>query len=226
MNELTVFNYGESPIRTMQQNGEIWWVLADVCKVLEISNSRDAASRLDDDEKDGVGITDTMGRQQTATVINEPGLYSLILRSNKPEAKAFKRWVTHEVIPAIRKNGAYKSNTTDKREIAELILSCKTAAAVKGILALYNVQPSPLPPFHVPQNANNSVSLFLKDSLSVNLTVNPCKEVYKTYTTFCSLNGLVPSTLANFSKEIHKQTGLTVLRHRVNGILVGFYQLR
>ena len=135
MNDLTIFNYGESPIRTMQQNGEIWWVLADVCEVLEISNSRDAASRLDDDEKDGVGITDTMGRQQTATVINEPGLYSLILRSNKPEAKAFKRWVTHEVIPAIRKNGAYKSNTTDKREIAELILSCKTAAAVKGILS-------------------------------------------------------------------------------------------
>ena len=225
MNELTVFNYGESPIRTMQQNGEIWWVLADVCKVLEIKNSRNVASRLDDDEK-GVYQMDTLGGAQNVNIINEPGLYSVILRSDKPEAKAFKRWVTHEVIPAIRKNGAYKSNTTDKREIAELILSCKTAAAVKGILALYNVQPSPLPPFHVPQNANNSVSLFLKDSLSVNLTVNPCKEVYKTYTTFCSLNGLVPSTLANFSKEIHKQTGLTVLRHRVNGILVGFYQLR
>lgn len=226
MNELTVFNYGESPIRTMQQNGEIWWVLADVCKVLEIKNSRDAASRLDEDEKNTVAISDGIPGNPNKIIINEPGLYSLILRSNKPEAKAFKRWVTHEVIPAIRKNGAYKSNTTDKREIAELILSCKTAAAVKGILALYNVQPSPLPPFHVPQNANNSVSLFLKDSLSVNLTVNPCKEVYKAYTTFCSLNGLVPSTLANFSKEIHKQTGLTVLRRRVNGILVGFYQLR
>lgn len=222
MNELTIFNYGESPIRTMQQNGEIWWVLADVCKVLEIKNTSKAAKQLDEDERSNFQL----GRQGTGWIINEPGLYSLILRSNKPEAKAFKRWVTHEVIPAIRKNGAYKSKTTDKREIAELILSCKTAAAVKGILALYNIQPSPLPPFHVPQNANNSVSLFLKDSLSVNLTVNPCKEVYKAYTTFCSLNGLVPSTLANFSKEIHKQTGLTVIRHRVNGILVGFYQLR
>ena len=224
MNELTVFNYGESPIRTMQQNGEIWWVLADVCKVLEIKNVTQAAQRLDEDERSMFDIGLKTG--SLVNFINEPGLYSLILRSNKPEAKAFKRWVTHEVIPAIRKYGAYKSNTTDKREIAELILSCKTAAAVKGILALYNVQPSPLPPFHVPQNANNSVSLFLKDSLSVNLTVNPCKEVYKAYTTFCSLNGLVPSTLANFSKEIHKQTGLTVIRHRVNGILVGFYQLR
>lgn len=115
MNELTVFNYGESPIRTMQQNGEIWWVLADVCKVLGIKNSRKAATQLDEDEKNTVTFSDGIPGNPNKTIINEPGLYSLILRSNKPEAKAFKRWVTHEVLPTIRKTGSYGN---EKMEIA------------------------------------------------------------------------------------------------------------
>lgn len=106
MNELQIFNYGEIPVRTVLMGGEPWWVLADVCRVLGIKNSRDVVNRLDPDEK-GVGQIDTPGGNQNMTIINESGLYKVILRSDKPEAKAFTRWVTHEVLPAIRKTGAY-----------------------------------------------------------------------------------------------------------------------
>lgn len=83
--------------------GEPWFVAADVCRALGLGNSRQTLSYLDDDEK-GVITSDTLGGKQEMSTINEPGLYSLILRSRKPEAKAFKRWITHEVI---RKTGGY-----------------------------------------------------------------------------------------------------------------------
>ena len=108
-NELQVFNSSEfGNVRVVQVDGEPWFVAADVCRALEISNSRDAVARLDDDEK-GVGSTDTLGGKQGMQIINEPGLYTLVLGSRKPEAKAFKRWVTHEVLPTIRKTGSYKT---------------------------------------------------------------------------------------------------------------------
>lgn len=106
MNELMRFDFGNKSLRTMLLNGEPWFVAKDVCDVLEIVNSRDAVARLDDDEK-GVVSTDTHGGDQILQVINEPGLYTLVLGSRKPEAKAFKRWITHEVIPEIRKTGTY-----------------------------------------------------------------------------------------------------------------------
>lgn len=93
--------------RTIMRDGEPWFVLADVCGALEIANPRDAAGRLDDDERDAVGITDTIGRSQQQTIINESGLYSLILTSRKDGAKRFKKWVTSEVLPSIRKTGGY-----------------------------------------------------------------------------------------------------------------------
>ena len=106
---MQVFNSSEfGNVRVVQVDGEPWFVAADVCRALEISNSRDAVARLDDDEK-GVGSTDTLGGKQGMQIINEPGLYTLVLGSRKPEAKAFKRWVTHEVLPTIRKTGSYKT---------------------------------------------------------------------------------------------------------------------
>ena len=96
--------FGE--IRTVVIDGEPWFVAVDVCRALEIVNSRDALSRIDEDEK-GVVLTDTPGGKQEVTTVNEPGLYSLVLGSRKPEAKVFKRWKTHEGIPSIRKNGGY-----------------------------------------------------------------------------------------------------------------------
>lgn len=106
MSNLIPFNYQEKQVRTILKNNEPWFVLKDVCDVLEISNSRNVAARLDVDEK-GVHQADTLGGSQQMLIINEPGLYSVILRSEKPEAKQFKRWITHEVIPSIRKHGGY-----------------------------------------------------------------------------------------------------------------------
>ena len=107
MNELQIFKSHEfGEIRTTIQNGEPWFVAADVCKALDIENNRKATNRLDDDEK-GVTLSDTLGGKQKLTIVNEAGLYSLVLGSRKPEAKAFKRWITHEVLPTIRRTGGY-----------------------------------------------------------------------------------------------------------------------
>lgn len=103
MNELKIWNYENSEVRTVNVDGEPWFVLADVCKVLEIKNTTDTAKRLDEDERSRLNL----GRQGEAIIINESGLYAVILRSDKPQAKPFRKWVTSEVLPAIRKTGAY-----------------------------------------------------------------------------------------------------------------------
>lgn len=113
------FDFEEQAVRVVMRDGAPWWVAVDVCRVLEISNPRDALSRLDDDERDGVGITDAIGRSQTANVINESGFYKLVLTSRKPAAKRFTKWVTAEVLPALRTRGRYElSSPTDRREIS------------------------------------------------------------------------------------------------------------
>lgn len=108
MNELRIFNYNGSEVRTVEQDGEPWFVLKDVCDVLALSNPSVVAARLEEDERAKFDL----GRQGDATIINEPGLYNVILRSDKPQAKAFKRWVTHEVLPTIRKHGVYMTPET------------------------------------------------------------------------------------------------------------------
>jgi anti-repressor protein len=89
------------------RDGEVWWVLKDVCDVLGLSQPHRVATRLDEDDRTLMTVIDAVGRNQDTTIINESGLYTVILRSDKPEAKNFKRWVTHEVLPSIRKHGAY-----------------------------------------------------------------------------------------------------------------------
>jgi prophage antirepressor-like protein len=108
MNELQkVFNYGKNEIRIFIENGEPWFAAKDACEVLEIQNTTDALKRLDNDEVTRFNLGGLSGE---TNFINEPGLYSLILGSRKPEAKQFKRWITHEVLPMIRKTGGYVSN--------------------------------------------------------------------------------------------------------------------
>ena len=105
-NEIQVWNYESSEIRTVQVNGEPWFVLSDVCKVLELSSPHKVAERLDGDEK-GRNQIPTLGGVQEMAVVNESGLYAVILRSDKPQAKPFRKWVTSEVLPSIRKHGSY-----------------------------------------------------------------------------------------------------------------------
>lgn len=103
------FNFEGNAVRTLERDGNPWFVLADVCRVLEIANPSMAASRLDDDEKHTLSNAEGIAaaQVQTFTIINESGLYSIVLTSRKPAAKRFKKWVTGTVLPAIRKDGAY-----------------------------------------------------------------------------------------------------------------------
>lgn len=108
MNKVTIFKYEENKlVRTMNVSGEPWFVLKDVCDVLGLSTPARVAERLDSDEVSQAHLIDSMGRSQEMTIISESGLYNVILRSDKPEAKPFRKWVTAVVLPSIRKNGGY-----------------------------------------------------------------------------------------------------------------------
>lgn len=102
MNDMQIFSYQDKPVRTVQKDGEPWFVLKDVCDVLGLAKPSNVATRLDDDEK-GACLMGTPSGQQNMVIVNEPGLYKVILRSDKPEAKGLMRFVTHEVLPALRK---------------------------------------------------------------------------------------------------------------------------
>lgn len=118
-NNIIPFNYRENQVRTIVKDGEPWFVAKDVCDILEVSNSRDAISRLDSDEKNTVVIADGTPGNPNMTIISESGLYALIFTSRKPEAENFKRWVRKEVIPAIRKHGAYMTPETIEKVLSD-----------------------------------------------------------------------------------------------------------
>lgn len=147
MNDMKIFESPEfGQVRTTVIAGEPWFVAADVCRALELSNSRMAISRLDDDEK-GVSSTDTLGGKQEMQIVNEPGLYSLVLGSRKPEAKAFKRWITHDVIPAIRKTGGYQVPQSPAEQMAQGILAAQKLLAERdATIAKQNEQIAVLTP--------------------------------------------------------------------------------
>ena len=99
-------------VRTVIKDGEPWWILKDICRVLEMkaNSAGEVVKRLDKDEYDSIGLTDSLGRKQKAYVVNESGLYSILVRSDKPKAKPFRKWLTSEVIPTIRRTGGYVAN--------------------------------------------------------------------------------------------------------------------
>lgn len=121
MNDLKVWNYEDSKVRTVEIDGKIWFVAKDVASVLNYSNPRDAVSRHVDEEDKGVVKHDTLGGVQNLAIINESGVYALIFGSKLPTAKKFKRWVTSEVLPSIRKNGSYSIDTALTPELQVLI---------------------------------------------------------------------------------------------------------
>ena len=111
-------------VRVVEKDGDPWFVAKDVCEALELDNVGQALSSLDDDEKNTIIINDGIPGNPNRAIVSEPGIYSLILRSRKPEAKAFKRWLVHDVIPTIRKTGSYGNgilmpNFTDPLAAAE-----------------------------------------------------------------------------------------------------------
>lgn len=103
------FTYEGSAVRTLSIDGEPWFVLADLCKVLDLSNPTMVAERVDTDGLSSTEVIDSKGRTQTARIVSEPGMYQVIFMSRKPEAVAFRRWITTEVLPSIRKTGQYST---------------------------------------------------------------------------------------------------------------------
>lgn len=145
MNELQTFSFNNQPVRTVQLNNQPYWVLKDVCDVLELSNPTVVANRLEDDERAKFNL----GRQGEATVITESGLYAVILRSDKPNAKEFRKWVTSEVLPTIRKNGVYLTDekaydiTHNPQSLADLLLQAGEQLKQKELI-IKELQPKAL----------------------------------------------------------------------------------
>ena len=131
MSNIQIFNYNSVEVRTIQNDGEPWFVLRDVCNVLGLGTPARVAERLDPDEVSQTHITDSMGRQQEMTIINESGLYNVILRSDKPEAKPFRKWVTSEVLPTIRRHGMYATPDTVEKMLADPDTTIKLLETIK-----------------------------------------------------------------------------------------------
>lgn len=160
MNDLKVFeNPNLGKVRVVERNGEPWFVAVDVCRVLGLDDTGRAVSRLDDDELTRIKIG-SGGQMREAYAVNESGLYALVLGSRKPEAKAFKRWVTHEVLPAIRRTGRYEAPGAEGitpamvLEAAQVLSSCppEIRFCVHKMLsdAGFNLAPLGLRALHVP----------------------------------------------------------------------------
>lgn len=141
MEDIKIFEREEfGMVRVVDVNGEPWFVAKDVCECLELTNTAQTISYLDDDEK-GITTNDTPGGKQEMSIISEAGLYSLILRSRKPEAKAFKRWVTHDILPSIRKTGGYSmAPKTYAEALRALAAEVEMREAVEAQKALAEAQ--------------------------------------------------------------------------------------
>ena len=138
MSNIQIFKYQTNEVRTVEMDGEPWFVLKDVCEVLGLTTPARVAERLDEDEVILTHLTDSMGRQQSTTIINESGLYHVILRSDKPEAKPFRKWVTSEVLPSIRRTGSYMMPKMTKEMQAVLLLDSRTAELDQRLTAVEN----------------------------------------------------------------------------------------
>ena len=127
MAEITPFNFGSNIVRVVSRNNDPWFVANDVCKALGFSNTSKAiADHLDDDER----YNESLDRGGSLLLISESGLYALVLRSRKPEARKFAKWVTSEVLPTIRKTGSYQSNTQSQRTALAHQLASQATAQV------------------------------------------------------------------------------------------------
>lgn len=130
MNELQIFNYQEHEVRTIEQDGALWWVLKDVCQVLGLSDTNKTSERLDADELTRIKFV-SGGQEREMYIINESGLYNVILRSDKAEAKPFRKWVTSDVLPSIRKHGAYLTPETLEAALLDPDTIIRIATALK-----------------------------------------------------------------------------------------------
>ena len=141
LTKLTTFNFERNNVRIIDKDGNPWFVLSDICKILTIDHIKDTANRLEIDEVGQTEVIDRLGRTQKAYIINESGLYSVILRSDKPQAKPFRKWVTSEVLPTIRKTGTYMSNSVDDYKARTLAVK-EQNAKIRTAQLMYKIADS------------------------------------------------------------------------------------
>ena len=140
---LEVFNYEGTRVRTVVKDGEVWFVAKDVCDILELDNPTEAIRPLDEDEKNTLRISEGIRGNPNVNIINEPGLYALVFRSNKPEAKAFARWVRHEVLPQVMHTGSYNAKPVAS-EVSEYQLQQLNLERAKFLQHMIDVPAFPL----------------------------------------------------------------------------------
>jgi len=229
--EIQVFAFDSQAVRTITKEGEPWWIARDVCAVLGLENSRKATAELDDDEK-GVTICNTPGGPQEMTVISEPGLYSLILRSRKPEARQFRRWITHEVIPAIRRTGAYDANNKKLTALLERYGDAMTAEArsqlVLTIAGIRKTAPKGAYVYMSPltEQAMAGVRRFLDEAYPSRPVEVSTRDIYASYPQWCSDNNVAElPTMKSFAHAIGRLGHKRVTLHPDVGMAVKGWRL-
>jgi prophage antirepressor-like protein len=221
MSAVTTFDFDDMPFRVLLRDGQPWFVLSDVCHVLDIANSRDAADRLDEDEK-GVATTDTPGGPQSKTIVNESGLYSLILTSRKEGAKRFRKWVTAEVLPQIRRTGEYRpalpaepdgewrfkdQNIEDLKACISLLREVRLNHGKQAAQKLWGKLAPPLPSIETIQDnllhAGDSVSRFAREMIvsapGARLRAN---TLFECYCAWCKAMHLPAESWTGFGRRL------------------------
>lgn len=204
-NALQVFNFEEKQVRVVPKDGQPWWVAKDVCDVLELSDVSMSVSRLDDDEK-GTSKVCTPGGMQDMSVINESGLYALIIRSNKPEAKKFRKWVMSEVLPSIRRTGGYRAPGKDAKDEtalkrAEAMLNNSRVRVAKCIRETIRDFADSLSP-----QSRQAIAAYISDAVTGQPGLIPLPVVEKSYT--ASEIGLAYGVSANMVGRLANKHGL------------------
>lgn len=229
MSNLVPFVFYDNCVRVhTDETGTLWFMAKDVCGVLGIENSRDAVSSLDEDEK-GVAIVDTPGGAQQMTTVSESGLYSLIFRSRKENARAFRKWITSEVIPSIRKTGTY---TTDSAKLDPEAVLKKYGLSVDDPNINQNVRIE-LTKMAMriarmtPEQEQRTFAIFAKlcvitmahkkkeqEADPVNLFINErlaqdngkiqAKVLYQAFLDWCQVRDLVPGSMKSFCQELRR----------------------
>ena len=229
MNELNIFENPEfGSIRTTIIDNEPWFVGKDVATALGYKNSRQAVLTNVDEEDKGVHSVDTLKGTQNMTIINESGLYCLILSSKLPNAKKFKRWVTSEVLPTLRKTGTYimpQQNiqrdliTDDYLKAAQIVSRCKNERLhyVLNFLEQAGFDIPEVKSKLIRSVVNSSVVGFLQSHDDVEVENIPTNVVYDQYKNYCDRNNLVALCNGEFSKQIKRTFGLSVIDKKVQG---------
>lgn len=223
--QLSTFNFESNSIRTLAINNEPWFVAKDLCNAINISNYRDAIERLDEDEK-GVALTDTLGGKQEMNIVSESGMYTLILRCRDAVKKGsvphrFRKWVTAEVLPAIRKTGSYSKTTVDQRtglrNAVNMLVSKKGliySDAYHLIHHRFNVESiEDLTLEQLPQAVEYIHKIVLEGeliieekkelSMNLNLTENELKDLINTWMAFTHFSDSVGFLLRKIQPIIH-----------------------